>query len=220
MMNFLPLPFCGVRAGVASGNLGSLAFAQEPFTLAFEGLAENLTSGTVPYVVNGNPRWDWFSQDFLNRIIFNLPSAQIFTGVLNPAAYQLLGVNYGPFIQEIPGGQSFAPFTTLSLCGSGLNQYACWDDSTLGFNAVQPLDFRQESGRVPLQGGVLNSVQFLTSRGELNLAGIDGATFQIMTPVPEPEMSVLMLAGMGGLVSVMHRRRRESQAWISDERDV
>ena len=84
------MPTTYVLRGMASGNLGGLAFAQEPFTLAFEGLAENLTSGTVPYVVNGNPRWDWFSQDFLSRIIFNLPSAQIFTGVLNPAAYQLL----------------------------------------------------------------------------------------------------------------------------------
>ena len=60
----------------------------------------------------------------------------------------------------------------------------------------------------------------LDGQPQLNLAGIDSATFQIMTPVPEPEMSVLMLAGTGGVVSVMHRRRRESRAWISDERDA
>ena len=193
-------PSSYVLRGTGSGSLGGVAFSAQPFTLAFEGLGSNLTSGDVPYIAGNHPDWQWFSQDPLSRIIFSLPSANAITVVQNPQDYQLLAANFGSYRQIYGGGQTFAPFTDFSVCGSGQGQYDCWNEPNQ-FLAAQKLDFGHDTdGRVGLDPGPYQGFDFTTTRGALNL--------QITTPVPEPETYALMAVGLSGVVVSMRRKRK------------
>lgn len=199
-------PTTYVLRGIGSGSLGGEIFSNESFTLAFEGLGENLSFGSVPYSVNDHPDWTWFSQDPLSRIVFHLTGSGLFPEALNPSSYQLQVTNYGSFHQDIPGGLTFPPFSALSLCGAGMGQYPCREEPFLGLGSSAPFDFRVRTPQTPLDTTWTGSVALSTTRGELNLGNIEAASLQIITPIPEPETYALMLVGFAGLMGFKRRR--------------
>lgn len=208
------VPTSYILRGTGSGTLDGISFSQQPFTLAFEGLGENLTSGYVTYVPGSHPDWTWFSQDPLSRIVFSLPSASTITVVQDPGSYSLLAANFGAYRQIYGGGQTFSPFSSFNLCESGQGQYECWESSSQQFQPASALDFRADTqGRVAMQPNYFAAFDFMTTRGELNLGGIDNASLQIVTPIPEPETYALMLIGLAGVF--VSKRRPKSRPQLA-----
>ena len=97
---------------------------------------------------------------------------------------------------------SQSPFTPV--CGSGQSQSACWGAGRVQPSTWRPADLRTVFAPVPVS--FADDADDSTARRDLGLDDVANAAIELGFPVPEPDIYVLVLAGLVAVTFTARRR--------------